>query len=193
MSSSKGIEDNGFGWYVVRCFTSHERKVKEFLTREIEELGLEHKIKEILIPTETVVEIRSGKKKTKEKNFFPGYILVNTRYDEEVNNLIQSAPSCLGFLKAGRNEVKPTPLKQSEVDRILGRVLDNQEIAEKGGVIDIPYREGDLVKVIDGPFKEFDGTVQEVLPDKLKLRVLVSIFGRKTPVEVDLNQVESTT
>ncbi len=193
MSSSKGSDENGFGWYVVRCFTSHERKVKEFLTREIAEHGLEHKVKEILIPTETVVEIRSGKKKTKEKNFFPGYILVNTRYDEEVNNLMQSAPSCLGFLKAGRNDVIPTPIKQTEVDRILGRVHDNQELAEKGGVIDIPFREGDLVKVIDGPFKEFDGTVQEVLPDKLKLRVLVSIFGRKTPVEVDLNQVESTT
>lgn len=182
-----------FDWYVVRCFSSHEKKVKEYLMREIEEQGLEHKIKEVLIPTETVVEIRSGKKKTKEKNFFPGYILVNTHYDEEVNNLIQSAPSCLGFLKAGRNEVVPTPLKKREVDRILGRVLDNQEMAEKGGVIDIPYKEGDIVKVIDGPFKEFDGTVQEVLADKLKLRVLVSIFGRKTPVEVDLNQVESAT
>jgi transcriptional antiterminator NusG len=193
MSSLKENENNGFDWYVVRCFSSHERKVKEYLTREIEDLKLEHKIDEILIPTETVVEIRSGKKKTKEKNFFPGYILVKTRYDEEVNNLIQSAPSCLGFLKAGRNDVVPTPLKEREVDRILGRVSDNKEMAEKGGVIDIPFKEGDLIKVIDGPFKEFDGTVQEVLPDKLKLRVLVSIFGRKTPVEVDLNQVESTT
>ena len=188
MSSEKD-----FDWYVVRCFTSHENKVKEYLKREIEEQGLEHKIKEILIPTETIVEIRSGKKKTKEKNFFPGYILVNTRYDEEVNNLIQSAPSCLGFLKGGKGDVVPTPLRKSEVDRILGRVLDNQEMAEKGAVVDIPYKEGDLVKVTDGPFKEFDGTVQEVLADKLKLRVLVSIFGRKTPVEVGLNQVESTT
>lgn len=185
--------DDSFDWYVVRCFSSHEKKVKEFLTREIEEQGLEHKINEILIPTETVVEIRSGKKRTKEKNFFPGYILVNTRYDEEVNNLIQSAPSCLGFLKAGKSDVRPTPLKQREVERIIGRVMDNQEAVEKGGVVDIPYKEGDLVKVVDGPFKEFDGTVQEVLPEKLKLRVLVSIFGRKTPVEVDLNQVESTT
>lgn len=193
MSSLIESENNGFDWYVVRCFSSHERKVKEYLTREIEELKLEHKIEEILIPTETVVEIRSGKKKTKEKNFFPGYILLKTRYDEEVNNLIQSAPSCLGFLKAGRNDTIPTPLKQNEVDRILGRVSDNKEMAEKGGNIDIPFKEGDLIKVIDGPFKEFDGTVQEVLPDKLKLRVLVSIFGRKTPVEVDLNQVESTT
>lgn len=192
MSSTEETREKGFDWYVVRCFSSHEKKVKEYLEREIEEQGLEHKVKDILIPTETVVEIRSGKKRTKEKNFFPGYILVYTRYDEEVNNLVQGAPSCIGFLKSGRNDVKPSPLNKREVDRILGRVMDNQEMAEKGGVVDIPYREGDLVKVIDGPFKEFDGTVQEVLADKLKLRVLVSIFGRKTPVEVDLNQVEST-
>ncbi|MEX1062775.1 MAG: transcription termination/antitermination protein NusG [Balneolaceae bacterium] len=180
-------------WYVVRCFSSHEKKVKEYLEREIEEEGLEDKIREILIPTETVIEIRSGKKRTREKNFFPGYILVETAYDEEVNNFIQSAPSCLGFLKAGKNDTIPTPLKKTEVDRILGRVHDNQELMEKGGVVEIPYNEGDLVKVTDGPFKDFDGTVQEVNADKLKLRVLVSIFGRKTPVEVDVNQVEPAT
>ncbi|MEX2584905.1 MAG: transcription termination/antitermination protein NusG [Balneolaceae bacterium] len=185
--------ENTHDWYVVRCFSSHEKKVKEYLEREIEEEGLEDKIREILIPTETVVEIRSGKKRTREKNFFPGYILVEVAYDEEVNNFIQSAPSCLGFLKAGKNDITPTPLKKSEVDRILGRVHDSQELMEKGGVVDIPYNEGDLVKVIDGPFKDFDGTVQEVNADKLKLRVLVSIFGRKTPVEVDVNQVEPAT
>jgi len=183
-------EESPYDWYVVRCFSSHEKKVKEYLEREIEERGLEDKIREIMIPTETVVEIRSGKKRTREKNFIPGYMLLETVYDEEVNNLVQNAPSCLGFLKS-RNEVIPKPLKKSEVDRILGRVMDSQEMMEKGGVVDIPYKEGDLVKVIDGPFKDFDGTVQEVNTDKLKLRVLVSIFGRKTPVEVDLNQVES--
>lgn len=185
--------DNEFAWYVVRVFTGHEKKVKEYLQREISEQGLEDKIQEILIPTETIVEIRSGKKKTKEKNFFPGYMLVSTKYDEEVNNLVQGAPSCIGFLKSGKSDPIPQPLKQQEVERILGRVLDNKELVESGGVVDIPYKEGDIVKVIDGPFKEFDGTVQEVLPDKMKLRVLVSIFGRKTPVEVNLNQVESTT
>ncbi|REL24712.1 transcription termination/antitermination factor NusG [Rhodohalobacter sp. SW132] len=184
--------DNDFEWYVVRVFTGHEKKVKEYLVREMEEQGIQDKINEILIPTETIVEIRSGKKKTKEKNFFPGYMLLHTNYDEEVNNLVQGAPSCIGFLKTSKNETIPQPLKKSEVERILGRVLDNQELVESGGVVDIPYKEGDIVKVIDGPFKEFDGTVQEVLADKLKLRVLVSIFGRKTPVEVNLNQVEST-
>ena len=100
------------GWYVVRCFSSHEKKVKEFLDREIEEQGLDDKVKEVLVPTETIVEIRGGKKRTREKNFFPGYILVNTHYDEEVNNLIQSAPSCLGFLKVGKDQLVPTPLKK---------------------------------------------------------------------------------
>jgi transcriptional antiterminator NusG len=177
------------GWYVVRCFSSHEKKVKEFLEREIEDQDMEDKIKEVLVPTETVVEIRGGKKRTREKNFFPGYILVNTHYDEEVNNLIQSAPSCLGFLK-GKTDAVPTPLKKHEVKRIIGRV---QEGGDEMRNVEIPYSEGDLVKVISGPFKDFDGTVQEVNPEKLKLRVLVSIFGRKTPVEVDVNQVESAT
>lgn len=177
-------------WYVVRCFSSHEKKVKEYLEREIEEQGLEDKIKEVLIPTETVVELRAGKKRTREKNFFPGYILLHTHYDEEVNNLIQGTPSCLGFLKVGNTDAVPTPLKPREVQRIIGRVQDSGD-AERN--IEIPYSEGDLVKVISGPFKDFDGTVQEINTDKLKLRVMVSIFGRKTPVEVDVNQVESAT
>lgn len=178
------------GWYVVRCFSSHEKKVKEFLDREIEEQNLSDKILDVLVPTETVVEIRGGKKRTREKNFFPGYFLLNTHYDEEVNNLIQSAPSCLGFLKVGKQQRVPTPLKKHEVKRIIGRV---QEAGEELRNVDIPYSEGDMIKVISGPFKDFDGTVQEVNADKLKLRVLVSIFGRRTPVEVDVNQVESTT
>jgi transcriptional antiterminator NusG len=178
------------GWYVVRCFSSHEKKVKEFLDREIEEQNLSDKILDVLVPTETVVEIRGGKKRTREKNFFPGYILLNTHYDEEVNNLIQSAPSCLGFLKVGKQQTVPTPLKKHEVKRIIGRV---QEAGEELRNVDIPYSEGDMIKVISGPFKDFDGTVQEVNADKLKLRVLVSIFGRRTPVEVDVNQVEFTT
>ena len=177
-------------WYVVRCFSSHEKKVKEFLEREIEDQGFQDKIKEVLVPTETVVEIRGGKKRTREKNFFPGYILLNTHYDEEVNNLVQSAPSCMGFLKVGKGETIPQPLKKHEVQRIIGRV---KESGEEFRNIEIPYSEGDLVKVISGPFKDFDGTVQEVNTDKLKLRVLVSIFGRRTPVEVDVNQVESAT
>lgn len=185
-------QENQHKWYVVRVFSSHEKKVKQYLEREIELQGLEDKISEILIPTETIIEIRSGKKRTREKNFFPGYILLKTLYDEEVNNLIQGAPSTIGFLKNGKNEHIPKPLRKAEVDRILGRVHEGGDM-EQGAKIEIPYDEGDIVKVIDGPFKDFDGTVQEVNTDKLKLRVLVSIFGRKTPVEVDVNQVEPAT
>jgi transcriptional antiterminator NusG len=186
-------KDNGHKWYVVRCFSNHEKKVKEYLEREMEMQDLEHKVSEILIPTETIVEMRSGKKRTREKNFFPGYLLVKTTYDEEINNLVQGAPSTIGFLKSGKNDVRPKPLREAEANRILGRVEDSHDMMEKGGVVDIPYNEGDLVKVVDGPFKDFDGTIQEVNADKLKLRVLVSIFGRKTPVEVDVNQVEPAT
>lgn len=180
-----------FKWYVVRCFSGHEKKVREFLAQETVEVGLEEKINEILIPTETVVEIRGGKKRTREKNFFPGYILINAIYDDSVNNLVSNAPSVIGFLKADKVSKVPAPLKDEEVERILGRVNHNREVAATGGFIEIPYRVGDLIKVTDGPFKDFDGTVEEVYPDKLKLRVLVSIFGRKTPVEVDVNQVEN--
>lgn len=177
-------------WYVVRCFSGHEKKVREYLEREIQLQGLEDKIEEILIPTETVIEVRSGKKKTREKNFFPGYILLKAIYDENVKELINDAPSVIGFLKDNKNSEKPTPLQEDEVDRILGRVHHNKEVAEGGGLVEIPFKKGDLVNVVDGPFKDFDGTVEEIYPDKLKLRVLVSIFGRRTPVEVDVNQVE---
>ena len=175
-------------WYVVRCFSGHEKKVREFLQEEVQGAGLQEKVTEILIPTETVVEIRAGKKRTREKNFFPGYILIEAIYDDVVNNIISNAPSVIWFLKTDKDSKRPTPLKKDEIDRILGRVNYNQEA---GHTIDIPYKEGDLIKVIDGPFKDFDGTVEEVYPDKLKLRVLVSIFGRKTPVEVDINQVQA--
>jgi len=186
-------EQNEHDWYVVRVFSNREKRVKEYLEREMELQGLEGKISEILIPTETIVEIRSGKKRTREKNFFPGYLLVKTKYNEEVNNLIQGAPSTIGFLKSGKSDKKPSPLRKEEVDRILGRVEGSDEVTEKSGKIQIPYNEGDLVEVIDGPFKDFDGTVQEVNADKLKLRVMVSIFGRKTPVEVNVSQVQSAT
>ncbi len=185
-------KDKEHKWYVVRCFSNHEKKVKEYLEREMELQGIEDKVSEILIPTETVVEIRSGKKQTRKKNFFPGYILLKTAYDEEINNLVQGAPSTIGFLKNGKNDVRPKPLRKAEADRILGRVEDSEEMDE-GGVVEIPYDEGDVIKVISGPFKDYNGTIQEINADKLKLRVLVSIFGRKTPVEVGVNQVESAT
>lgn len=183
-------EDHSKNWYVVRCFSGHEKKVKEFLEREIAEKGLEDRIVDLLIPTETVIEIRSGKKRTREKNFFPGYMLVQAIYDDTVNQVISNTPSVIGFLKTDKTSKAPTSLRPDEVDRILGRVTHNRELVASGGMVEIPFKQGDLIKVVDGPFKDFDGTVEEVYPDKMKLRVLVSIFGRKTPVEVDVDQVE---
>lgn len=159
----------------------------------IEEEGIKDKVHQILIPTETVIEIKSGKKKTKEKNFFPGYILFKGVYDDSVNNVISNAQSVIGFLKADKNEKNPTPLRQDEVDRILGKVSHDKEVVASGGLVNIPFKKGDLVKVVEGPFRDFDGNIEEVYPEKLKLIVLVSIFGRKTPVEVDVNQVEPQT
>ncbi len=183
------MENQQRNWYVVRCFSGHEKKVREYLQREIDLQGFRDKIKEILIPSETVIEIRSGKKRTREKNFFPGYIIIEAIFDDTVNNLISNAPSVIGFLKNDKDSARPTPLKKEEVNRILGRTSKSQDDAD-ASLVEIPFKKGDLVKVIDGPFKDFDGTVEEVYPDKLKLRVLVSIFGRRTPVEVDVNQVD---
>lgn len=184
------FSDENIKWYVIRCFSGHEKKVKENLRELLEDEGLLDKVEQILIPTETVIEIRAGKKRTREKNFFPGYILYKGIYDDSINNIISNAQSVIGFLKADKNSKNPTPLKQDEVDRILGKVSHDKEVVASGGLVDIPFRKGDMIKVVDGPFKDFDGIVEEIYPEKLKLVVLVSIFGRKTPVEVDVNQVE---
>jgi transcriptional antiterminator NusG len=177
-------------WYIIRCFSGHENKVKERLLEAFRESGLEDKLEQVLIPTETVIEVKAGKKKTKEKNFFPGYIMFEGIYDESVNDLVSGTDSVIGFLKAGKNSKRPTPLPDAEVKRILGKVTHDKETVAEGGLVEIPFRKGDLVQVVDGPFKDFDGTIEEVYPEKLKLIVHVSIFGRKTPVEVDVNQVE---
>ena len=171
-------------WYVLRTFSGHEKKVKEHLEREMDRLGLEDKIDEILIPTETVFEMRSGKKRTREKTSYPGYILVNAILDAYTKELISSAPSTIGFLGAGD---RPTPLRPDEINRILGHM---EQVEEAGEQPEIPFKAGDAIKVIDGPFNNFSGFVEEIYPDKLKVRVMVSIFGRKTPLELDYLQVE---
>ncbi len=171
-------------WYVLRTFSGHEKKVKEYLESEVERLEMEAKLGQILIPTETVFEMRGGKKKTREKTFFPGYILIEAIVDPYLKEVIASAPSTLGFLGAGG---QPAPLRPDEVNRILGKM---DETAAAGEQPEIPFKEGDPVKVVDGPFNNFTGLVEEVYPDKMKVRVMVSIFGRKTPLEMDYLQVE---
>jgi len=171
-------------WYVLRTFSGHEKKVKQYLEGEIERLGLEDKLSDIMIPTETVFEMRQGKKRTREKTFFPGYILINAVLDKELQHVIAGVPSVVGFLTTGD---QPTPLRPDEVNRILGKIDEARELGEQP---EIPFQFGDAVKVIDGPFNNFSGFVEEVYPDKMKVKVMVSIFGRKTPLELDYLQVE---
>ncbi len=171
-------------WYVLRTFSGHEKKVKQYLESEVERLHLEDRLTGILIPTETVFEMRSGKKRTREKRFFPGYILIQAAMDSELQHVVAGLPSVIGFLGAGD---QATPLRPEEVTRIMGRVEDARESGEKPAM---PFVSGDAVKVVDGPFNNFTGFVDEVYADKMKVRVLVSIFGRKTPLELNYLQVE---
>ncbi|MES3630304.1 MAG: transcription termination/antitermination protein NusG [Longimonas sp.] len=173
-------------WFVLRTFSGHEKKVRRFLESELERLDMEDLVDEVLIPTETVFEMRGGKKKTKEKTFFPGYILLHADLTDKLQHTVTGLPSVIGFLTSGTGD-EPTPLRPDEVQRILGRMDRAEEMGEQP---EIPFKVGDPVKVVDGPFDSFNGFVEEVYPEKMKVRVMVSIFGRKTPVELDYLQVE---
>ncbi|PIQ63399.1 MAG: transcription termination/antitermination factor NusG [Bacteroidetes bacterium CG12_big_fil_rev_8_21_14_0_65_60_17] len=171
-------------WYVLRTFSGHEKKVKESIESELKLQGLEDRLPEIMIPTETVFEMRAGKKRTREKNFFPGYILINAVLDKELMHVLTGIQSVVGFLTTGD---EPSPLRPEEVARIMGKMDEARELGEQP---EIPFQQGDAVKVVDGPFNNFNGLVDEVFPEKAKVRVMVSIFGRKTPLELDYLQVE---
>lgn len=173
-----------FRWYVVRTYSGHENKVKSLIDTELKDSdSLKAKITNVLVPTEKVFEVRDGKKKSKTKNFFPGYILVQADLDAQVKDFILNTPSVMGFLGTKSN---PNPLQPDEVKRIVGRITQD----ESDERIETIYRTGDFVKIIDGPFNNFSGFVEEVNEEKMKIKVLVSIFGRKTPVEIDFVQAE---
>ncbi|MCH8566907.1 MAG: transcription termination/antitermination protein NusG [Balneolales bacterium] len=183
-------EQGELQWYVIRCFGNHERRVKEDLLEMFREEGLlGNKVEQIVIASETVIEMRNGKKHTTEKNMMPGYIFFQGIFDTQINDMVRNINSVIGFLRPNNN-ADPRPLPESEVNRILGRVAHDREVVASGGLVEIPFKKGDAVKIVDGPFKGYDGTIEEVYPERLKLIVHVSIFGRRTPVEVDVNQVE---
>ncbi len=171
-------------WYVLRTYSGHEAKVKTYLETEIARIGLQEKISNVLIPSEKVFEIKDGKKKSRLKNFFPGYILVEAVLDKESTHLILEAPSVMGFVPDKNN---PAPLQPEEVRRLIGKMEQKEETQ----LLDVPFHVGEPVKVTEGPFNNFNGFVQEVNPEKLKVKVMVSIFGRKTPIELDFSQVET--
>lgn len=177
-------------WYVVRVVSGQEKKIKSYLETEIGRQNLQDFIPQVLIPSEKVYEMRNGKKRVRERNFFPGYVIVSADLTHgEAHHTVTSIPGVIGFLGSndGGASKTPVPLRQSEINRILGKVDEADEFEEK---LDTPFIVGESVKVMDGPFSGFTGTVEEVFEERKKLNVMVKIFGRNTPVELNYMQVE---
>jgi transcription termination/antitermination protein NusG len=172
-------------WYVLRTFSGQEKRIKDYIELELDRSGMQDMVEEILIPTEQVLELRSGKKRTREKTLFPGYVFIKSVITNELKHIISGLPISTNFTVNSKGE--PIPLRPDEISRILGQVKDS---AEAGPMADIPYEVGQNVKVIDGPFNNFTGVIEEVQNDKMKLVVMVSIFGRRSPLELDYTQVE---
>lgn len=171
-------------WYVVHAYSGFEKNVMQALFQRIRLEGLEDKFGEILVPTEEVVELRAGQKRKSERKFFPGYVLVEMIMDEQTWHLVRSTPKVLGFI--GGTSDKPAPITAKEADTILQRMQDSSEKPKPKVLFEV----GEVVRVIDGPFADFNGVVEEVNYEKNRMRVAVMIFGRSTPVELQFDQVE---
>jgi transcription termination/antitermination protein NusG len=171
-------------WYVVHTYSGFEKQVVRSLKEHIRNTGMEEKFAEILVPTEEVVEMKSGQKRTSERKFFPGYVLVKMEMDDETWHLVKDVPKVSGFI--GGSGTKPTPITDKEADAILRQVQEGVEKPRPK----FSFMTGEQVRVIDGPFADFHGTVEDVNYEKNKLKVAVSIFGRQTPVELEFSQVE---
>lgn len=189
--SEEVVDDpnSSFRWYAVRIISGHEKKVKAHLDAEVKFENMGDKIRNVLIPEEKVFEVKGGKKKVKLKNFLPGYILIEADLDERVRKFIANTPSIInvvGTKSIKGQKLEAVPLRAAEVNRIKA-ILDSETKTEK---IDIQLKVGDPVKVTSGPFNNFSGNVLEVNIEKMKLKVMVSIFGRKTPIELDFTEVE---
>ena len=168
-------------WFVVHCYSGYENKVKKNLEHRAESMGMTTHILEVIVPTEEQVELKEGQRRVVERRIYPGYVLVKMILDEESWYVVRNTPGVTGFVGIGN---KPTPLRQEEVDRIMRRMEAEEPVAQ------VKVKVGDKVRIVEGNFLDFTGTVDEVYPDKGKARVLVSFFNRETPVEVDLLQIE---
>ena len=184
-------------WYVLRAAGGKEKKAKEYLEKEIERRSLQDLVSQVLVPTEKVYKIRDGKRVCTERLYFPGYVLIEAELTGELQHIIRNEiPHMSGFLTEkqdvkrgdGKTQIEklPTPIRQDEVDRILGK---KDEMADTEAVTVVDYQVGDAVKITDGPFEGFDGTVEEIVEDRSKLKVMVMIFGRKTLLELNFTQV----
>jgi transcriptional antiterminator NusG len=170
-------------WYIVHTYSNFERKVAEEIKRQAKIQDLEEFVVDVVVPTEEVIEIRRGQKKSSERKFLPGYVLLNAKLTDEVYHLVKNVAKVTGFLGQGN---KPMPLRQAEVDRILTQAHESAEHPKSS----ITFEIGEQVRVADGPFASFTGVVEEVDDDRSRLKVAVSIFGRATPVELEFGQVE---
>jgi transcriptional antiterminator NusG len=170
-------------WYIIHTYSGFERKVRESLESRIHAFGLEEKIGKVLIPTEAVTEVRGGKKYTTERMFYPGYVLVEMDMDDHVWHVVKSTPRVTGFVGTGQ---QPTPLSDEEVNQIVYRVAEGKEKPK----LKVKYDKNESVRITDGPFATFTGVVDEVNEDRETLKVMVTIFGRSTPVELEFGQVE---
>jgi len=171
-------------WYVVHAYSNFESQVKRSLEDRIKRAGLEDSFGEILVPTEEVVEMREGQRRKSERKFFPGYVLVQMEMNDETWHLVKSVPKVLGFI--GGSTDKPAPISDAEADAILSRVKEGVEKPRPK----VLFEPGEVVRVCDGPFNDFNGVVEEVNYEKSRLLVAVQIFGRSTPVELEFHQVE---
>ena len=172
-------------WYIVQAYSNFEKRVKETLERDAAEKGLDHLFEEILVPTETVVEVRKGRKTESERKFFPGYVLVKVDLTDEAYHLVKNTPKVTGFLGS---TTKPMPVSEKEVERIVGQIQEGVDSPRPMISFDI----GEIVKVVDGPFQSFNGTVEIVDEESARLKVLINIFGQGTPVELNYTQVEKS-
>lgn len=177
------LDGDGRAWYVVHCYSGYENKVRHNLEQRIETMGMKDKIYDVVVPTEEEIEVKDGKRRTVERRVFPGYILVNMIMTEESWYVVRNTPGVTGFVGMGNN---PTPLRPEEVSQIIRRM---EADAPR---IKVTFKPGERVRIVDGPFNDFRGTVSEIDMERAKVRVMVNFFGRETPVELDFLQVEKT-
>jgi len=172
---------DGPGWYVIHCYSGYENKVRHNLEQRIETMGMKDMIFDVVIPTQEEIEVKDGKRRTVERHIFPGYVLVNLQLTEESWYVVRNTPGVTGFVGMGNN---PTPLRPEEVSQIIKRMEADAP------TVKVTYKVGERVRIVDGPFNDFRGLVAEIDMERTKVRVMVSFFGRETPVELDFLQVE---
>ncbi len=180
-ASSHPEAAEGPAWYVIHCYSGYENKVRQNLEQRIETMGMKDKIFDVVIPTQEEIEVKDGKRRTVERHIFPGYVLVNLLLSEESWYVVRNTPGVTGFVGMGNN---PTPLRPEEVAQIVKRM------EAEAPTVKVTFKVGERVRIVDGPFNDFRGLVSEIDMERTKVRVLVSFFGRETPVELDFLQVE---